>query len=116
MKTRPEGTTADEIRAGESEEMNAAYRERMKMVAGHSYKWPTVLTPATDYPGMYVVYLCSPAGQISFHCMPEDTDLFQHENVRYRDVWEWDGHDTEEKWRRYFQAVRMEAGLESSGP
>lgn len=114
MKVKPEGTSADQIREGESAELNAVYRERIRLVSGYTYRWPSILTPADDYPDMWIVYLVSPAGQLSWHLMPEDLDLFKH--VERRRTWEWDGHTTEQKYERLELACQMEAGLRSGRP
>jgi len=98
--------TAADLRESDTEQVNAVYRERNQFPSGLAHLWPTVLTPATDYVGTWIVYLESPAGQLSWHIMPEDLDLFEH--VDRRETYPYDGHTTEEKYARLTLALRME--------
>lgn len=98
----PDTTTSDDP------QVSAVYRERARLVAGYTHRWPSVITEADDYPGMWIVFIVSPCGQLSWHLTETDLDLFAH--VRRVDAWEWDGHSTAEKYDRLDQACRMWEG------
>ncbi|MFD8335597.1 hypothetical protein ACFV42_23500 [Streptomyces solisilvae] len=78
--------------------LSRVYRELNRLVAGYTYWWPSVICPAPNCPRFWIVHVCSPAGQMSWHIPPQDMDLFGH--VRRVDTWEQDTHSTEEKYRR----------------
>lgn len=78
-----------------------AYQERNKVVAALSKLFPAGRTK-TDIPGWDpewhgAVYIDLPTGQVSWHFHDRDAGLFDH-LPPYAGVW--DGHDTEEKYRR----------------
>lgn len=81
-------------------ELNAVYRERNRLVANLASRHPSVICPASDVEGMFIVYVNGPTGQMSWHLYPEDLDLFPAGVVERMPSWEWDGHTTEEKYRR----------------
>lgn len=93
---------ADEITSDPA--LNAAYRERARLVAYLAYGFPSVVAaaPDVDEPGWHIVYLRTPAGQMSWHIAPSDLDLFDHvERVDPADPFaRWDGHTTDEKYER----------------
>jgi hypothetical protein len=79
----------------------AVYRERAILLGGYvamfggafSYNDPVV----PDYP---VLYIESPKGQLSCHIHPDDVCLFDGHGIPTVEKYPWDGHTTEEKWRR----------------
>ncbi len=78
-------------------EHDDGYRERNQLVAYLSRLYPSHMAEGDD-PAWPIVYIESPAGQLSWHIPAEDVpDLFPHlEWAPSR----WDGHSTEEKYRR----------------
>lgn len=76
------------------------YRERAHLVAVLTAHYPARLA-CNDHtePGLSVLYLHTPAGQVSYHVAPDDLDLFEH--VPYADgdrsvFAVWDGHSKAE--------------------
>lgn len=75
------------------------YRERAHLVAFLTTLYPSVgAYNDPEEPEYLVVYVESPVGQMSWHIHPDDTDLF--EGLRIVDSHPWDGHSTEEKYRK----------------
>lgn len=84
-------------------EADSIYRERARLVAFLASRYPAVRAYSDPFePDWSVVYVTTPAGQMSWHIAPSDVDLFRHVplvdagNQRAR----WDGHSTEEKYAR----------------
>lgn len=81
-------------------ELDAVYRERAHLVAALAARWPAVRTPM-DADGYSVVYIDSPAGQLSWHIHQADIGLFRHVALTGTPPEQlWDGHSTEEKYQR----------------
>lgn len=84
--------------------LNGVYRERNQVVAALSKCFYSWLGEVNDpEPGFrYAVYMYLPhCGQVSWHIPDEEVDeLFGHLNMGGGGAFEWDGHDTEEKYRR----------------
>jgi hypothetical protein len=80
-------------------ELDAAYRERNAVVAALIRLFPSGgFLPSEDGDGEWRIYYVDlPAGQVSWHVGRADWDLFEDIGP-YRG--EWDGHDTDEKYRR----------------
>ncbi|MFI7278461.1 hypothetical protein [Streptomyces sp. NPDC049879] len=91
--------------ASDDPALTAVYRERARLVAFLASTLPSVITPAPDYEGWFIVYVNGPAGQMSWHLAPGDVDLFPDTVARVAS-WEWDGHDTDEKYRRLDAVTR----------
>lgn len=75
---------------------NSVYRERAHLVA-----FLTRIFPATlwrESPEWAIIYIITPAGQLSWHIAQDDLDLFQ--GTLWTSVNHWDGHDTEKKYLR----------------
>lgn len=92
-----------ETRAGLVEELDGAYRERNRLVAAliRVGGYPAEVVMAPDTEGWWIVYVETPAGQASWHISPDDMDLFRDWPVAFGTrPSPWDGHDTEEKYRR----------------
>lgn len=87
-----------------TEQKNAAYTERNMLVAFLSKIYPSWLgrheegdeTWEPDW--MNIVFVESPAGQLSWHIHDSEMSLFSH--LQADENREWDGHDTEEKYNR----------------
>jgi hypothetical protein len=81
-------------------ELKGVYRERAHLVAFLTSVLPATLAETDpDTPGWPVVTVDTPAGQLSWHIAPEDTDLFGHMDRTPEGI-AWDGHSTEEKYER----------------
>jgi hypothetical protein len=75
------------------------YRERAHLTSFLSKVYPSRLGYSDpDEPLWAVLYVQSPAGQLSWHISPDDMDLFTHLAI-VPDI-KWDGHSTEEKYER----------------
>lgn len=84
-----------------TEETDQAYTERNRLVAVLARLWPAGIK-RTDIPGWDAewhncVYIDLPTGQVSWHYHDRDAHLFA-DLPAYSG--EWDGHTTEEKYRR----------------
>jgi hypothetical protein len=94
----------DTNRSGPFEALAYCYRERSQMIAFLACQYPAVIC-ANDpnEPNWPVIYLKTPAGQLSWHLSRTDLDLFGHvPQVDPGDpaAPEWDGHTVEEKYER----------------
>lgn len=78
---------------------NPVYRERAHLVALLTRLFPATLWTDPGEPEWPIVYVETPAGQLSWHIAQDDMDLFAHVSTLAGDN-PWDGHDTEEKYRR----------------
>ena len=79
------------------------YRERAYLVAYLATRYPSVLSYADpNEPEWPLVFVDTPAGQLSWHIAPEDLELFAAlpivEPYDARAIW--DGHDAVEKYER----------------
>jgi len=81
-----------------SDALNQAYRERNELAAAFASvvgnAWVGVDPLEPDWP---VLYVDTPAGQVSWHFSPDDKHLIAH--VPRRDT-PWDGHTPEERTAR----------------
>ena len=80
-------------------ERDKAYRERAALVAFLAARYPAEIRDAgSEWP---VVYVDTPAGQMSWHISRDDLQLFQHLEWSNRvAAAKWDGHTTEVKYER----------------
>jgi len=81
--------------------MNEVYAERDRLVSFLTRIYPSYLAPAPDAePGFnWIVYVDTPEGQLSWHVADHEIDgFFSH--LKKIHVQSWDGHSTEEKYRR----------------
>lgn len=96
-------------RQSAEQQRDQAYRERAQLVAFLAACYPNTsyLANAPDAgPGWMLVYVEAPAGQMSWHVAEADLPLFDHlVEADLSDI-EWDGHTTEEKYRRLESLVR----------
>ena len=83
----------------EREQQSSVYRERAHLVAALAKLFPSCAKPDSENDGWAIVYITLPTGQVSWHIAPDDLELFTHTLARTTHI-EWDGHDTEEKYRR----------------
>ena len=80
-----------------------AYRERNKLVCALSKIFPAHLChhetddETWDPEWMWIVRIDLPTGQASWHLKRGELKDFKHLEIKDND---WDGHDTEEKYRR----------------
>lgn len=84
-------------------EQTSVYRERAHLVAYLASLYPSVIAYSDPQePDWPVIYLTTPAGQLSWHLSGDDLDLFEHVPVVEPDDWraKWDGHTTEQKYER----------------
>jgi hypothetical protein len=82
-------------------EINEVYRERDQLVAFLSRVYPSFLGPASDAEEgwNWIVYVDTPEGQLSWHVPDHELpEFFSHLNKRMVNAW--DGHTTDEKYRR----------------
>lgn len=78
--------------------MDSVYRERGRLVAFLAALYPSSWGTDPAEPDWPVVYVHTPEGQLSWHIAPDDFGLFSH--VPHDESVVWDGHTTEEKYRR----------------
>ncbi len=93
------------------------YAERNRIVAALSMLWPSHLKRHPDSDKDWeddwrtIVCIHGPAGQMTWHIHDSEAHFFSHLNMKpdpYANC-EWDGHTTEEKYRRLLEAC-MPAG------
>lgn len=77
-------------------DLDAVYRERMHLVAPLAAAFPSYINK--EDPDWPVVLINLPTGQVSWHFSKNDWDLF--DDIPMGPEITWDGHDTEEKYRR----------------
>jgi hypothetical protein len=87
-------------------ERDKAYRERAALVAYlaacHPSQWAD---EGSDWP---IVYVQTPAGQMSWHIARADQGLFGHVRpIGEGPAPQWDGHTTEQKYERLAELTRM---------
>lgn len=78
--------------------VDAVYRERAQLVALLAALWPSTWGIDPEWTDWHVVYVQTPAGQLSWHISPDDRELFGH--VLGPADTAWDGHTTAEKYQR----------------
>lgn len=95
-----EAAAQQEARAGLVAALDGAYTERNRMVAAliKVGGYPAVTFEDQSEPGWWVVYANTPAGQVSWHVGIRDIGLFL--DIPSVIDSPWDGHDTDEKYRR----------------
>jgi hypothetical protein len=75
------------------------YRERAHLTAFLAACYPSAQCPDRDDDEYRLLYVTTPDGQLSWHVHTDDADeLLGH--VPHDEAAEWDGHTTEEKYRR----------------
>lgn len=90
--------------------MSEVYRERAQLVAFVASLFPSVIAYSDpDEPNWPVIYITSPAGQMSWHLHKDDLELFAHVPMAQADDphAQWDGHSSEEKYRRLAALVSI---------
>lgn len=92
----------DELRKAQG----ALYRERAHLTAFLAACYPSVQCPDFDDDEYRLLYVTTPAGQLSWHVQVDDADdLLGH--VPHDGAGEdWDGHTTEEKYERLDEMTR----------
>jgi hypothetical protein len=95
--------------------LDETYRERAHLVAHLAAMYPSRIAHGTDpeAPGFAIVYITLPSGrgQCSWHIAERDLDLFAH--VHRNDTAVWDGHSTEEKYRRLGEDTKAQSGWQA---
>lgn len=96
----------------DSGQLRALYRERAHLVAVLAARYPARLADNDEAePELAVLYLHTPAGQITWHVHPDDLDLFAH--VPWADGLDvltmFDGHDKPEALARLQRLIAQEA-------
>lgn len=79
------------------ETIDKVYNERNRVVAALSKLFPASIEIDPKEPEWKVVIIDIPTGQVSWHVAKHEMHMFAHLEHGKR---EWDGHDTEEKYRR----------------
>lgn len=100
---RQAAQAATERAEGLLKALDVAYRERAALVAAliRVGGYPAELVIAPDTEDWWIVYAETPAGQVSWHLSPDDLDLFSFLPLKFGSrPSPWDGHTTEEKYRR----------------
>jgi hypothetical protein len=95
-----------ELITGVERERNGAYRERARLVAYLAACYPSEIVEqagqfADEWP---VIFVDTPAGQLSWHLSRADLDLFSHVRAFIGES-PWDGHTTEEKYERLAELI-----------
>lgn len=84
------------------ESLNAVYRERNQLVAALSKIFPSYLgrDEEEELGWRHMVYIELPTGQVSWHIPDaEIVEFFMHLAIRWEEDL-WDGHTSDEKYRR----------------
>lgn len=96
----PDAMTANTIDENSPEaQVNRAYWERNQLVAYLSKCYPIYLGIDPDEPDWPVVYIETPAGQLSWHVNKGEA-AFYFDHLRKDIAMQWDGHTSEEKYER----------------
>lgn len=101
-----DGSLLAKIARDEQAAKNAAYRERDQLVALISSIWPSWLgRHEGEWQDAWrnIVYVQTPAGQLSWHIHDSEMPLFDH--LAFDASKPWDGHTTEEKYERIRKLV-----------
>ncbi len=107
----------------EKDAKNTAYTERNQLVAALSKLFPASVEPHQPKEGEIwdpkwsnVVIIDLPTGQASWHIHEDEIPLFQH--LQRATGRKWDGHTTEEKYRRVAALSKLEylVGGFANGP
>lgn len=84
---------------------DSVYRERAHLLAHLATVYPAHFEVDDHELNWPVLHINFPTGQCCWHINMDDLDLFTH--VPTRDGSTWDGHTTEEKYRRVDEATRL---------
>jgi hypothetical protein len=87
-----------------SDEITSLYRERaalLALIADGYPSWIGYTDPST--PEWMVLTIVLPTGQACWHIAPDDTHLFHHVRQATASDPAWDGHSTDEKYRRILE-------------
>ena len=81
------------------EQMDKVYTERAELLAWLTKIYPSYMADDKNLEGFgKLVVINSPKGQLSWHISKNDLHLFDHLEINSLHVW--DGHNTEEKYKR----------------
>jgi hypothetical protein len=84
---------------------DGVYRERAHLLAHLATIYPAHFETDPAEPDWPVLHLNLPTGQCCWHISPDDLHLFGHVETEPGNTW--DGHTTEEKYRRIDQLTRL---------
>ena len=101
-------TELEQLRADKAQ----AYSERNRLVAYLASLYPSCLErhPADEEwedDWRWIVFIHHPAGQLSWHIHDSELERFSHVPRGIGNV-KWDGHTTEEKYRRLESTIRKQ--------
>lgn len=88
--------------------LDSVYEERDRIIALLSTVYPSYISRdmAKAKGWQHVVYIETAEGQLSWHISDMELHLFSHLTIRHDSGW--DGHTTEEKYRRIEKLVKKE--------
>ncbi|MGW8951944.1 WDGH domain-containing protein [Streptomyces sp. NPDC055709] len=93
------------------EQRDGVYRERAHLVAHLASLYPSHIGYTDpNAPDRAVVTIGTPAGQMSWHVVPRDMELFEHVARSFPGAPKWDGHTTEQKYERLRVLTRRHPG------
>lgn len=84
---------------------NELYHERALLLSVLTLHYPSIIGTDTKEPDWPVLYVSTPAGQISWHIAANDLELFKHVN-RTSNA-KWDGHTKAEAMDRLKSVVKL---------
>jgi len=109
MAVLQEAQEANRLRAENerlSDQKDGAYRERDALVCALSKLFPAWIgrhpesDTSWDDDWRWIVFVDAPSGQMSWHIHDSERSMFDHLEWIEDDEHKWDGHTTEEKYRR----------------
>lgn len=92
--------------------LDRVYRERSQIIAALSKVFPAWIASVDDPEPNFnsAVYISLPTGQVSWHIRDDERDEFFTHLAR-QEEYGWDGHDTEEKYRRLNELQSLDSLL-----
>lgn len=94
-------------------ELDSVYNERDRLISLLTTFYLSYLSKdETSEEGFKtVVYIETPEGQLSWHISDKEVQLFKH--LKYEDN-KWDGHTTEEKYKRIEKLIKLNNKINGS--
>lgn len=84
-------------------ELDKVYEERNRVIALLSRLFPSKIVLSPEEKDWHIIYVDTAQGQLSWHFHDREKHLF--EGIPTGEV-KWDGHDTDEKYRRIALLVK----------
>ena len=102
--------------AAQADALRAVYRERAHLLAFIASLFPSHIgyTDPSE-PDWAVLIIETPAGQLSWHIAPDDLELFTHVSTTSSMCRSWDGHSTDEKYRRVRALTKSARAVPAGG-